>query len=288
MVAWLVLIGVLLVPSAAFLLWSWRSSRSDMALMRATETTPAAHVAKLPPGSLVEVKGRLRCASPVTGELSNAACAHFVSTVERDYEFFEYDPHRKTSCCKRKTEIVKTTTLFAPFEIEDASGRARVLPELAIIEGIEAVAREDVRRHAAEGESVMQTALGTINNTNRTLCFRYREMHLPVDVEIYVLGVVGEDRCIGAPPQGSQGAALPHQRQLGGGARGGARQQEQMDARGRRGLPGRRGGLHSARRSGWRATVSIGRHRRRASCKTRAGGNKTVGLGTKQDYITSS
>ena len=48
MVAWLVLIGVLLVPSAAFLLWSWRSSRSDMALMRATETTPAAHVAELP------------------------------------------------------------------------------------------------------------------------------------------------------------------------------------------------------------------------------------------------
>ena len=58
MVAWLVLIGVMLVPSAAFLLWSWRSSRSDMALMRATETTPAAHVAKLPAGSLVEVKGQ--------------------------------------------------------------------------------------------------------------------------------------------------------------------------------------------------------------------------------------
>lgn len=208
MVPWLVLIGGLLVPSAAFLLWSWRGHRNDMALMRATETTPAAHVAQLPPGSLVEVKGRLRCATPVTGELSNAACAHFVSTVERDYEFFEYDAHRKTSCCKRKTEIVKTTTLFAPFEIEDASGRARVLPELAVIEGIEAVAHEDLRRHAAEGESVMQTALGTINNTDRTLCFRYREMHLPLDVEIYVLGVVGEDRCIAAPPQGAKGQSF--------------------------------------------------------------------------------
>src|SRR4029078_12482552 len=157
---------------AVLLVWRGRSSRTDMALMRATETTPAAHVAKLPPGSLVELKGRLRCASPVIGELSNAACAHFVSKVERDYEFFEYDSHRKTSCCKRKTEIVKTTTLFAPFEIEDASGRAPVSPELAIIEGIEAVAREDVRWQAAEGESVMQSALGAISNTNRTLCFR--------------------------------------------------------------------------------------------------------------------
>ena len=51
----------------------------------------------------------------------------------------------------------------------------------------------------------MQTALGAINNTNRTLCFRYKETHLPVDVDIYVLGVVGEDRCIGAPPQGAKG-----------------------------------------------------------------------------------
>lgn len=205
MVPWLVLIGVLLVPSAAFLLWSWRSSRNDMALMRATETTRAVDVAQLPAGSLVEIKGRLRCASPVIGELSQSPCAHFVSTVERDYEILEYDVHRKTSCRKRKTEIVQSTTLFAAFEIEDESGRAIVSPEHAIIEGIEAVAREDLRRHEAEGESVMQTALGTINNTDRTLGFRYKEMHLPLDVEIYVLGVVGENRCIGAPPADAKG-----------------------------------------------------------------------------------
>jgi hypothetical protein len=53
MVPWLVLAAIILVPSAAFLLWSWRAQRNDMALMRATETTRAADVAKLPPGSLV-------------------------------------------------------------------------------------------------------------------------------------------------------------------------------------------------------------------------------------------
>ena len=68
MVPRLVLIGVILVPSAGFLLWSWRNSRNEMALMRATETTRAADIAKLPVGSVVEVKGRLRCASPVTAE----------------------------------------------------------------------------------------------------------------------------------------------------------------------------------------------------------------------------
>jgi hypothetical protein len=202
MVPWLVLIGIVLVPTGGFLLWSWRSSRNDMALMRATETTQAADVAKLPAGSLVEVKGRLRCASPVTGDLSQTPCAHFVATVERDYEVLEYDAKRQTSYRARRTEIVQSNTLFAPFEIEDESGRAAVSPVDAIIEGIEAVARQ----HVEDGnESVMQAALGNVNDTDRTLGFRYKEMHLPLDVEVYVLGVVGENRCIGAPPAGAKG-----------------------------------------------------------------------------------
>jgi hypothetical protein len=206
MVPWLVLIGIVLVPTAGFLLWSWRSSRNDMALMRATETTRAADVARLPAGSLVEVKGRLRCASPVTGELSKAPCAHFVTTVERDYEVVEYDAKRGTSYRARKTEIVQSNTLFAPFEIEDESGRAAVSPADAIIEGIESVAREHGHQLEGGNESVMQAALGNVNkNTDRTLGFRYKEMHLPLDVEIYVLGVVGENCCIGAPPEGGKG-----------------------------------------------------------------------------------
>jgi hypothetical protein len=202
MVAWLVLIGALLVPTAGFLLWSWRNSHTDMALMRATETTRAADVAKLPPGSLVEVKGRLRCASPLTAELSRSPCAHFAATVEREYEVVEYDAKRGTSYHAHKTEIIKSSTLFAPFEIEDASGRALVSPEAAIIEGIAALDRYAAHE---EGESLMQAALNDGAASERTLGFRYTEIHLPVDAEIYVLGVVGEDRCIGAPPPGAKG-----------------------------------------------------------------------------------
>lgn len=205
MVPWLVLIGVVLVPTAGFLLWSGRGSRNDMALMRATETTRAADVAKLPAGSLVEVKGRLRCASPVTGELSKTPCAHFVATVERDYETWEYDAKRQTSYRAHKTEIVQSNTLFAPFEIEDDSGRAAVSAAEAIIEGIEAVDRQHVEQLEDGSESVMQAALGNVNATDRTLCLRYKETHLPLDAEIYVLGVVGENRCIGAPPAGAKG-----------------------------------------------------------------------------------
>jgi E3 ubiquitin ligase len=204
MVPWLVLAAIILVPSAAFLLWSWRAQRNDMALMRATETTRAADVAKLPPGSLVEVKGRLRCAQPVTGDLSKSPCAHFAATVERDYEVVQHDAGRKTTYHVRKTEIVRSTTLFAPFEIEDATGRAKVLPADAIIEGIEAVNRRDDAGDEG-GESVMQAALGGGGNGGRTLGFRYKEMHLPLDVDVYVLGVVDENCCIGAPAGAAKG-----------------------------------------------------------------------------------
>lgn len=205
MVAWLVLIGALLVPTAAFLLWSWRGSRNDMALMRATETTRAADIAKLPVGSVVEVKGRLRCTTPLTAELSKSPCAHFVATVERDYEIWEYDVHRKTSCRVRKREIVQSNTVFAPFEIEDESGRAIVSPDDAIIEGIAAVDRYDAHHHGAGNEGVMQAVVGAVTDNDRTLGFRYKEMPLPLDVEVYVLGVAGKNRCIEAPPAGAKG-----------------------------------------------------------------------------------
>jgi hypothetical protein len=105
----------------------------------------------------------------------------------------------------RKTEIVQSNTLFAPFEIEDHSGRAKVMPEHAIIEGIEAVGRSTAPEDEAGDASAMQAALGAGNSPDRTLGFRYKEMHLPLDVEVYVLGVVGEDCCIGAPPDATKG-----------------------------------------------------------------------------------
>lgn len=193
-VPWLVLIGVALVPSAALLLWGWYASRKDVSLMRTTETTPAADVAKLPPGSLVEVKGRLRCAEPVTGELSKLPCAHFTATFERDYETLEYDPGCKAAYRVRRTACELASSASALFEIEDVSGRAAVLPEGAIIEGVEAVARQE----QSEAGAACAGAIGE----DVTLCRRYKEMHLPLDVEIYVLGVVGDEGRIGAPPPG--------------------------------------------------------------------------------------
>jgi hypothetical protein len=194
MVPWLVLLGVVLAPSAAALFWGWRVSMRDMSLMRATETTPAGEVAALPAGSLVEVKGRLRCEAPVTGDLSNQRCAHFVASIERDYEILEYDPGCKSSYRVKRTAGELANTISVPFEIEDASGRAAVDPDGAVIEGIEAVNR--CERYAAESPAIA--------GADVTLARRYKETHLPLDIEIYVLGVVGREGRIGAPEPGNK------------------------------------------------------------------------------------
>jgi hypothetical protein len=90
--------------------------------------------------------------------------------------------------------------LSAPFEIEDESGTALVRPDNAIIEGIAAIDRYEVQEEGAEEE---QRPSGGDNH--HTLGFRYKEMHLPLDVDIYVLGIAGEDHSIGAPPADAKG-----------------------------------------------------------------------------------
>jgi hypothetical protein len=204
MVAWLILAGVVLIPCAAFLLWNWRGCTKEVALMRGTETTPAGEVAKLPPGSLVEVKGRLRCTAPLTGELSKAPCAHFIATVEREYEIVEYDPKHKSSYRVHKTELVTSNAVFAAFEVEDESGRAIVMPEGASIEGIEAIDRYEAHGDAEYEARMPASVLGTAASKERTLGFRYKEMHLPLDAEIYVLGCTCESRGVAAPPEGAK------------------------------------------------------------------------------------
>jgi hypothetical protein len=96
--------------------------------------------------------------------------AHFVASVERDHKRLEYDASRKASYRVRRTACVHMNTMFASFEIEDDSGRATVLPEGAVIEGIEAV-------HRSSSSATLRRALG----------------------------VVGKDRCIVAPEAAATG-----------------------------------------------------------------------------------
>ena len=65
-----ILIGFAALPLLGALGLLWYRSRlgGERALMAATPTSKAADVARLAPGTIVEVKGNLRCQAPLKGE----------------------------------------------------------------------------------------------------------------------------------------------------------------------------------------------------------------------------
>ncbi len=201
MTIWLLSAGIVFSALAAFFVWAWFGDRKSVATMRETETIKAADVGSLPPGTAVEIKGWLRCGAPVTGTFSQSQCAYVVTTVERDFVAIEYDQQTKRPKRVRKTEVTERKELFAPFELEDESGRVAVLVERATVEGIVAVERFEPFVDKHEGESFAKKALRNLTAKDDTLGFRYREMHLPLDRHIYVLGVTTAEGAVGAPPE---------------------------------------------------------------------------------------
>ena len=82
----------------------------------------------------------------------------------------------------------------------------RSRPRRRYVEGIAAVDRYDVHNEEPGNEGLLQAAIKAVTTNNRSILgFRYKETHLPLDAEIYVLGVAGKDRCIGAPEPGAKG-----------------------------------------------------------------------------------
>jgi hypothetical protein len=200
MTTWLLVIGVTLAVITAIFIWFWRSKRNDAALMQATQTTPAGNVAKLPPGTQVEVKGTLRCADPVMGHLSQSPCAHFVASVQREYTYYKFENGKRRRV--RGSETVESASACSAFEVVDESGAVLIHPEEATVEGVAAVQRYEPYK-GGEGESFAAAAVNALTRNEQTHGFRYSESHLPLGAAVYVLGVTDEG-AVGAKPQQGQ------------------------------------------------------------------------------------
>jgi hypothetical protein len=173
-------------------LWFWKKFRDEAALMAATPTSRAADVAALPPGTVVEVKGTIRCEAPIAGEFSKKTCVYSKSEVERE-EVRWRDGKRETSWVNERT-----TERHAPFYVEDASGRVLVRGESATVEAVE-VYNESGNTAAENVLSLGLTLLGAGSSDRRL-----KEHILAPDIPVYVLGTVNEGGVIGAAPHGAK------------------------------------------------------------------------------------
>lgn len=190
-----VLVGLALWVAAGVVLFFRGKAKGKAALMSSVQTSDAADVASLAPGTLVEVKGTLRCEAPLESEMAGEKCAYYSSRVVREYVKDDHDDDDVGS--DRRSETISHSERSAPFFVEDATGTVAVDAEGAEVDAREVVDRFE--RH--QGGSSFSFAGTTIHlgGGERTIGFRHVESVLPVDAPVYVLGAVREDGTVGAP-----------------------------------------------------------------------------------------
>jgi hypothetical protein len=194
----LLLFAVIFLVAGIALLYFRNKNKQKAALMGQTETSGASDVSALAPGTLVEVKGTLRCEEPLTSEMTGEKCAYYSSKVIREYLERDYDDDDDIGS-DRRSEVVAHNEQFAPFVVEDTTGTVVVNAEGAEMDAKQVVNRFE-RNTGSEGPSI--SLGGTtihLGGGKRTLGYRYTETILPVDAPVYVLGSVQQGGGIGTP-----------------------------------------------------------------------------------------
>lgn len=191
------LVGMAVWVAAGVLVHFRRKTLKKTELMGSVETSAAGDITSRTPGTMVEVKGTLRCEEPLKSEMAEQTCAYYLSQVIREYEETDRDADGDLQT-RRRSEVVASNERFAPFAVEDETGAVGVRGEGAEVDALEVTNRFE--RDSGEAGSVTLGGLTVdLGRGPRTIGYRYVERVLPIDAPVYVLGEVQEDRQIGSP-----------------------------------------------------------------------------------------
>jgi hypothetical protein len=144
---------------------------------------------------IVEVKGRSICDNPLTSELTQKKCVHYVYSITRKWEetYWDTDEHgHRQQKTREGSDTVAQNERSVPFYVQDSTGKIKVNSE-----GAEMI-REKVYSQFQPGEIGGTTIrIGhfsfsipsiTVGGNRRTIGYEYEESIVPVDRDIYVLG----------------------------------------------------------------------------------------------------
>jgi hypothetical protein len=199
------IIGVIVLVVGGALMFFGRRTQAKTNLMQSVATANASELSNLLPGEMVELKGTIRCASPLTAEYVNKACVWYSSSMTREYEHREKDSDGNWET-NRRSETVSSNKQFTPFFVQDATGQTQV--DLTGAEIDAPVILDRFEDKPSGGNSGPSISIGGISFSggggDKTLGYRYNVKALEVDKPVYVLGVYREDGTVGAPPEGSK------------------------------------------------------------------------------------
>lgn len=193
------------VPAAIGLglLWYWRKVGKELAMMAETPTRTASDIAGLAPGTLVELKGPLRCDALLSGEFSHEKCIYYRAKIEREYEYYTTDSKGRRERETRR-ETIQDNIKFAPCVFDDGSGKVAIHFEGAEVEGVETVKRYESKTSVG---SIVGSLLEIGNND---LGHHYTETVIRADIPVYILGTVQDDRTVGAAPSKKNPFVITH------------------------------------------------------------------------------
>ncbi len=193
---WLVGFGALLAVAAAVCLWFRARTGRELALMAATQTSRAGDVASLAPGTVIELKGTVRCPSPLTAEFSKQQCVYFLAEINREEVYYERDSQGRSQR-RTRTHNIHSSKRFAPCVVDDGSGQVALNLEGADIEGEQVVHRREAEQQGVAGTLIsLASGRGSVD-------LIHTETILAPAIPIYVLGEVQADRSVGKPVPGS-------------------------------------------------------------------------------------
>ena len=198
--------GIVFWVAGAVLWWVQARQRrrcSQLKLARAAqaadlEATAAAVAEEIGGGDWREyvwLRGTPKSDNPLLSEFKQVPCVCYTSTVVREYEetVREKDSDGTvTTRTQRGSETVSEQQRRIPFDLVDSSGAVRVEPDAAKVELVEVL--DDFRPgHPAGGMlsyGPFSLVLGGEGaGSRRTLGYRYREMVLPLDRPVVVVGM---------------------------------------------------------------------------------------------------
>lgn len=162
-----------------------QSFNREIALLAATQTSRAADVSRLAPGTLVEVKGTIRCDNPFNGQFSERPCVYSQSKILRE------EKRRQDGKIETHTTTESDIENRVAFDVEDASGRVRVDSKGASVTA-PVVYDQNANTTVGDVAAIASDLLGGPSTR-----YRHIERILAPDTPLYVLGTVQADRSIG-------------------------------------------------------------------------------------------
>ena len=182
--------AVLFAAIGAGCMWFARNIGQESRLMAATQTSNAKGLKGLPAGTLVELKGHLRTASPIEAEFSKERCLYHLSLIEEEHEVSS-----SSSSSSTDTREVHRNERWTNLWLEDASGQCPVVPAGAKVEALAVLDRKE--RAGMGGFSINIAGVGIGSSLRST---RHTESIIRPDQPIYILGSLLESGAVGTDP----------------------------------------------------------------------------------------